>query len=73
MFILYYFDDKKEIIDYEIGQYAELRAKVEDSITNGKAGAVKCGLSPIRKGEKIYVLPVLEDTPKKRGRPKADG
>ena len=72
MFVLVYFNEKKEIVDSKVGLYNELRAEVEKGINEGSKH-YKAMISRIN--GKTYLLGDVktEEPKKKRGRPAVNG
>ena len=57
MYILYFINDKKEMVFNKIGEFLELRQIVEDTINNGnKTKGTKAILQKLGKGT-TFVLP----------------
>lgn len=65
MYILYFINDKKEIVYNKVGEFLELRKIVEDTIHKGnKTKGTKAILQKLGKGT-TYVLP-REKAPAKK-------
>jgi|21_taG_2_1085346.scaffolds.fasta_scaffold93113_2 hypothetical protein len=65
MYILYFINDKKEIVYNKVGEFLELRKIVEDTIHKGnKTKGTKAILQKLGKGT-TYVLP-REKAPSKK-------
>ena len=66
MYILYFVDDKKEIVFYKIGPFSELRQIVEDTIHKGnKTEGTKGILQKLGKGS-TFTLPRKVKKPAKK-------
>jgi len=65
MYLLYFLNDKKEIVFDKIGEYRELRKIVEETIDKGnKTEGTKAILQKLGNGT-TYVLPRKKTKPKK--------
>lgn len=61
MFVLAYYNEKKEIVSSKIGQFADLRAEVEECFTKGS----QYSTAVISKIEgRRFVLPKVQEEPK---------